>query len=143
MENGIDSRFVNYDYYYLDYYKALTVNDSTDRNIYIGRTMINLGIKGYTEENLPIDIKKQLKDKREFTYESTEYSQLRAYYYWKKEGYNGKDVYENFILYCNNIFCEEDLVKCKKDNDIELFRMGKLSNNFYNFNYTIPMIIVE
>jgi hypothetical protein len=134
---------MNYDYYYLDYYKALTVNDSADRNIYIGRTMINLGIKEYTGENLPNDIKKQLKDKREFTYKNAEYPQLKAYYYWKKEDYNGKDVYENFIPYCNNTFCEVDLLKCKEDNDIELFRTGKLSNNFYNFNYTIPMIIVE
>ena len=142
-DNKIDNRRFMYKRSFLNLYAVINLPDSID--IYdlwgcFNMTYINLGSNKYIEELMSLDISKQLKDKTEIDYLSLVRGQLEAFYYWKKYNYTGKDVFEGFVPYGSLKFYEEDPELFFKDNDVELFRTGKLSNDFYKFNFEIPII---
>ncbi len=141
--NKIDNRFVMYNYTYLNYYQASNLTDSIDRGSYIYRNLINLGANPNIKDSLPLEFKKELKNIKELEYEKFDSHQLIAYYHWKKDNYQGKDVFEPFIPFSHNNFYEENPTLYLKNNDVELLRTGKLPDSFYNFSYTIPVITVE
>ena len=141
--NKIDNRFVMYNYTYLNYYQASNLTDSIDRSSYIYRNLINLGANPNIKDSLPLEFKKELKNIKELEYEKFDSHQLIAYYHWKKDNYQGKDVFEPFIPFSHNNFYEENPTLYLKNNDVELLRTGKLPDSFYNFSYTIPVITVE
>lgn len=140
--NKIDNRLVMYDYTYLNYYQASILPDTVDRNYYLDRTLINLGSNPNIKDSLPIELKKELKNTMEINYEKFHNHQLIAYYHWKKDNYQGEDVFETFIPFSHNTFYEENPTLYLKDNDVELLRTSKLPDIFYNFSYTIPTINV-
>lgn len=142
-DNKIDNRLVMYDYTYLNYFQASTLPDTISRSYYFYRTLINLGSNPNIKDSLPISIKKELKNTMELNYKKFDTHQLKAYYHWKKDNYQGKDVFETFIPFSSDIFYEENPNLYMKDNDIELFISGKLPDSFYNFGYTIPKIVIE
>jgi hypothetical protein len=141
--NQINNMRLMYDYSWLDYYKAIFLPDSTERGLYFGRMMVNVGVNGFIEEYSGINIKKQLKNKTEVNYSLFDSSHIRAFYYWKKSNYPKKDVFDGFIPYSNGLFWEENSELFIKDNDIELLRTGKLPYSFYQFKITIPTIHVK
>lgn len=142
-ENKIDNRFVMYDYTYLNYYQASTLPDTINRSYYFYRTLINLGSNPIIKDSLPLSIKKELNNTMELNYKKFDTHQLKAYYHWKIDNYQGKDVFETFIPFSSDIIYEENPNLYMKDNDIELFKSGKLPDSFYNFGYTIPKIVIE
>lgn len=141
--NQINNMRLMFDYTWLDYYRAITLPDSTNRNLYFGRMMINLGIDHLINEYSNINIKKELKNKDEVIYSNFISGQIRAYFYWKKSEFPKKDVFDGFIPFGNHTSREVDPDNFMKDNDMELFRIGKLTNAFYNFQLTIPVITIE
>ena len=116
-----------YEFYWLGYYQAIN-NRSSERSTFIYRDLINLGANQYLQENSSIDIKKQLKNKEEINYNSLDVIQLKAFYHWSKYEYPKKYVFNGFIPH---------------DSDIELIREGKLTDDFYNFSYTVPVIFTR
>lgn len=143
-DNLIDNRRVMFNYYVLDYYnKSISYPDSISNAFYINRYLQNLSDEKYIKEYSSLEIKHELRSKIELDYQNLDIRQLNAYYWWKKGNYNGKDVFEGFIPYYNGIFIEDDKVKYIEGNDIELFKSKKLSNDFYNFNKNLDVIIIE
>ena len=130
-------------YSWLNFYRAATLPDSTKRNVYFGMMSINIGVNRYVKEFTDIDIKKQIKNKDEVNYSNFIPGQIRAYFFWKKSKSPKKDIFDGFIPYGNHTFWEADPENFMKDNDMELLRTGKLSEAFYNFNISIPIITVE
>lgn len=143
-DNLFDNRRVMFDYYFLDYYyKSTSSLDTISRIFYMLRNMQNIGDEIYIKQFSSLEIKNELRSKEELDYQGFYIGQLHAYYWWKKGNYHGKDVFEGFIPYYNGVFIEEDEVKYMMNNDIELFKTNKLSNDFYNFNKNLDVIIIE
>ena len=107
------------------------------------RNSINTGVNKYIKETSSINIKKHLKNKNEAVYSSFIPGQIRAFYYWKKSAYPKKNVFDGFIPYGNHISWEVNPEHFMDNNDMELLRTGKLTDDFYNFKITIPVIQIE
>lgn len=143
-DNLIDNRRVMFNYYMLDFYnKSVSYPDSISNAFYINRHLQNLSDKKYINEFSSLEIKHELRSKKELDYQNLDVSQLNAYYWWKKGKYNGKDVFEGFIPYYSGVYIEEDRVGYVKNDDIELVRVNKLSDDFYNFNKSLIIVNVQ
>src|SRR5690606_10578857 len=123
--DSIDNSVFRFDYLWIDFY-APSLTDSISRSSYFMRTSVNLGANKYFKEKSPIILKNQFNLKEILDYKSIDTEQLKAYYWWKKSDPTNSDVFEGFIPYNNRSNWEEDPQNFMKDNDIELFRTGKL-----------------
>lgn len=123
----IDNEKINITYSSIDYYKAILFSDSIKRTKLISFDTVNVWCNNHLEKISSLFLEKPKKN-IEITYKCFSFKQLKAFYHWKKSKYPTKDFYEGFIPY---------------DSDIELLREGKLTEEFYNFKITIPVILVE
>ena len=142
-EEKIDNRKMMFTFCWLDYYRTITLPDSAERSASIIWASQNICTNEYLKKTSNIDIKKKLKNKTKISFEGLDHWQLKSYYIWKKSNYPTKDIFDRFIPYCSQYSWESNTELFLKYNDIKLLQEGKLTDEFYNFKTTIPIIQIK
>jgi len=124
----IDNKRVNFTYSTIDFYKGVSLEESTKRNKYILFETVNIWSSNHLEEISSVYLRGVSDKKALFLYDNFNIEQLRAFYHWKKSKYPKKDVFEGFIPH---------------KSDLELLRLGELTDDFYSLKKSISSIQIK
>lgn len=122
-ENKINNSKINYIYYWIDFW------NTKPNGKFLRKESTLIYNKHYMPEFSSINLKQELKNKTIIDFEKVDINQIIAFYNWKQENSQNKDIYSGFML---------------NGDDVDLLRKEKnLDRSFLNFSYTIPVITVE